>query len=57
MRHREQKGQIIRIGDHWYVRYWERRNIGGSIERNKVTHELGAAHGIFGGLGLHKIPE
>ena len=22
MRNRKQKGQIIRIGDRWYVRYW-----------------------------------
>ncbi len=41
MRHRKQAGQIIRIGDRWYVRYWERRNIGGTVERKRVTHELG----------------
>lgn len=40
-RRREQKGQIIRIGDFWYVRYWERRNVGGVIERKRVTHQLG----------------
>ena len=38
---REQKGQIIRIGERWYVRYWERRNTGGTIERKRVTHLLG----------------
>ena len=38
---REQKGQIIRIGERWYVRYWERRNEGGTIERKRVTHLLG----------------
>jgi integrase len=38
---RKQAGQIIRIGDSWYVRYWERRNVGGSIERKRVTHQLG----------------
>jgi integrase len=32
---------IIRIGDRWYVRYWERRNIGGTIERKRVTHSIG----------------
>jgi integrase len=42
MRTRKQEGQIIRIGDRWYVRYWERRNIGGTIERKRVTHQLGA---------------
>ncbi|MGP0018510.1 MAG: tyrosine-type recombinase/integrase [Candidatus Sulfotelmatobacter sp.] len=38
---RKQHGQIIRIGNRWYVRYWERRNIGGAVERKRVTHELG----------------
>ncbi len=38
---RKQNGTIIRIGDRWYVRYWERRNVGGSIERKRVTHPLG----------------
>jgi hypothetical protein len=41
MRTRKQEGQVIRIGDRWYVRYWERRNIGGTIERKRVTHQLG----------------
>jgi integrase len=40
MRNRKQKGQIIRIGDRWYVRYWERRNIGGTVERKRVTHSI-----------------
>ncbi len=42
MRSRKQNGQIVRIGDCWYVRYWERRNLGGTIERKRVTHQLGA---------------
>lgn len=41
MRNRKQHGQIIRIGDRWYVRYWERRNVGGTIERKRVTHLIG----------------
>src|SRR5262245_56082174 len=41
MRRRTQSGGIIRIGDRWYVRYWERRNIGGSLERKRITHQLG----------------
>jgi integrase len=41
MRNRKQNGQIIRIGDRWYVRYWERRNVGGNVERKRVTHQLG----------------
>ena len=40
MRNRKQNGTIIRIGDRWYVRFWEHRNIGGSIERKRVTHQL-----------------
>ncbi len=42
MRTRKQSGMIIRIGDCWYVRYWERRNTGGQVERKRVTHKLGA---------------
>jgi integrase len=38
---RKQSGQIIRIGDRWYVRYWERRNIQGTLERKRVTHAIG----------------
>ena len=41
MRNRKQAGQVIRIGDRWYVRYWERRTINGIIERKRVTHQLG----------------
>ena len=36
-----QKGQIVKISDRWYVRYWERRNVGGKVERKRVTHQLG----------------
>jgi integrase len=41
MRNRKQHGTIIRIGDRWYVRYWERRTVEGNIERKRVTHQLG----------------
>ncbi|MCI0622103.1 MAG: tyrosine-type recombinase/integrase [Acidobacteria bacterium] len=41
MRSRKQNGTVIRIGDRWYVRYWERRNVGGTIERKRVSHALG----------------
>lgn len=41
MRNRKQNGMVVRIGDRWYVRYWERRNVDGSIERKRVTHQLG----------------
>lgn len=41
MRSRKQHGQTIRIGNRWYVRYWEHRNVGGNVERKRVTHQLG----------------
>lgn len=37
---RKQNGQIVRIGNRWCVRYWEHQNIGGAIERKRVTHPL-----------------
>jgi integrase len=40
-RNRKQNGQVLRIGNRWFVRYWERRNAGGTIERKRVTHLLG----------------
>jgi integrase len=40
-RNRKQNGTIIRIGDRWFVRYWERRNTGDRIECKRVTHLLG----------------
>src|SRR5450755_3328126 len=42
MRNRKQHGQIIRIGDRWYVRYWERRNVSGKVERKRVSRQLGS---------------
>jgi integrase len=41
MRNRKQQGQIIRIGSRWYIRYWERRNVGGTVERKRVSHTIG----------------
>jgi integrase len=38
---RKQEGQIVKISGRWYVRYWERRTINGSIERKRVSHLLG----------------
>jgi len=38
---RKQSGQIVRIGERWYARYWKRRNVGGTIERKRLTHPLG----------------
>jgi hypothetical protein len=37
-----QKGQIVKLkGRHWYVRYWERRNIAGVVTQKRVSHCLG----------------
>jgi integrase len=38
---REQKGSIILRSGKWYVTWWERRNIAGSVDRKRVTHYLG----------------
>lgn len=40
-RRRKQAGQIIVINSRWYVRYYERRNVDGKIDRYRVTHLLG----------------
>ncbi len=36
-----QKGQIVKISDRWYVRYRERRNVGGTVEIKRISHCLG----------------
>jgi integrase len=41
MRNREQKGTIVRINNRWYVRYYERQNVGGVLQRKRLTHLLG----------------
>jgi len=41
MRRVKQNGMTVRINDRWYLRYWERRNIRGSIVRRRVSHYLG----------------
>ena len=40
-RNRKQNGVILQISGRWYVRYWQRRNVGGVIERHRVSHCLG----------------
>src|SRR5215831_19169127 len=37
-----QKGHIVKISGRWFVRYWERRNINGSVEQKRVSHCLGS---------------
>jgi integrase len=37
-----QKGHIVKISDRWYVRYWERRSVNGTVEQKRVSHCLGA---------------
>ncbi len=41
MRKRTQQGSIITIGSNYYVRYWERVNVNGNIERKRRTREIG----------------
>lgn len=40
-RRRKQAGTIIIVSRRWYVRYWERQNVNGVLERHRVTHLLG----------------
>src|SRR5712691_6082519 len=39
---RQQNGQIVRSGGYWFVRFYECRNINGTIQRKRVSHRLGA---------------
>jgi integrase len=41
VKNRKQKGLYVRIGHRWFVRYWERRNEGGTIQRRRKSHHLG----------------
>jgi integrase len=41
LKNRKQKGLVVKIGKRWHVRYWEPRNVGGSIQRKRVSHLLG----------------
>ena len=45
MRRRTQRGQILRIGEQWYIRYWEPIPQDGILVRKRKTHSLGAAEG------------
>ena len=38
---REQNGTIILRSGKWYVSYWEKRNVNGTVERKRVTEYLG----------------
>jgi integrase len=37
-----QKGHIVKISGRWYVRYWERRSVEGTVEQKRVSHCLGS---------------
>jgi len=41
MRSRKQNGQTVVINGRWYLRFWERRNVDGEIQRKRITHCLG----------------
>ena len=36
-----QKGHIVKISGRWFVRYWEKRNVNGTVEQKRVSHCLG----------------
>jgi integrase len=40
MRKRIQRGQVLKLGGNWHVRYWVRRTANSVIERKRVTHLL-----------------
>jgi integrase len=41
VRSRRQNGTIVRIGESWFVRYWEHRKIADRIERKRISRSLG----------------
>ena len=41
MRRRQQHGTIVRIGERWYIRYWESIPENGVLVRKRKTHCLG----------------
>lgn len=34
-------GNVTQIGGRWYVRYWERRNVNGTVQKKRASHCLG----------------
>jgi integrase len=38
-----QNGTVVKISNRWYVRYWEKRNVNGTITDKRVSHCLGEA--------------
>lgn len=40
-RNRTQNGTLVQISGNWHIRYWESQNIAGTIERKRVSHQLG----------------
>jgi len=36
-----QRGTVVKIGKKWFLRYWEKRNIGGVVQSRRVSHCLG----------------
>ncbi len=38
---KKQNGTIVRISGRWYLRYWERRNISGTLVRKRASYCLG----------------
>ncbi|MCI0351140.1 MAG: site-specific integrase [Acidobacteriales bacterium] len=36
-----QKGTFVKISGDWFVRYWEKRNVNGTVKQKRVSHRLG----------------
>lgn len=41
MRNSKQRGLVVKIGKRWHIRYWESRNVDGTIVRKRASHLLG----------------
>jgi hypothetical protein len=41
MRTRKQNGTIVAISGRWHIRYWQRQNVGGVLQRKRCSHPLG----------------
>ena len=45
-RPREQRGQIIKIGGWWYLRYYGLRNVNGDLRRARLTRQICPVAGV-----------
>jgi integrase len=56
---KKQKGTIARISGRWYLRYWERRNISGTLVRKRTSYCLGqvTTRGVRPSADIEKAAE